>query len=74
MDLNEALSVIETRAALVESRIKTNEAWLSLGFLGDEAFTPQFYILRAECQKELQRELAAMTTCLPIGCANARFA
>jgi hypothetical protein len=60
MTLGEALAVVEARVALVEETIKANERWLTMGFLADDAFTPEFYLLRAECQKELRRELAAI--------------
>jgi hypothetical protein len=65
MDLSQALLEVETRVALVESRIKANDAWLTFGFLADDAFTPQAYLLRAECQQELRRELAAVADWLP---------
>lgn len=61
MSFEDALQVVEERAALVEATIKSNEVWLTMGFLADDAFTPEFYLMRAECQKELRRELAAMT-------------
>jgi hypothetical protein len=74
MDLSQALSAVETRVALVESRIMVNEAWLTLGFLADDAFTPQGYLLRAECQQDLRRELAAVAAWLPVGFTSAREA
>jgi hypothetical protein len=74
MDLHEALAVVEERATRVQARIETNEAWLTLGFLADDAFTPLFYLLRAECQKELRRELAAIGDCLPVETAHPRSA
>jgi hypothetical protein len=74
MDLDMALTIVEERAVAVEARIKTNEAWLTSGFLADADFTPRYYLLRAECQKELQRELAAITAWLPDEFPNARAA
>jgi hypothetical protein len=64
MELSRALQLVETRAALVEARVASNEVWLTLGFLSDQGFSPEAYLLRAECQKELRRELAEMTTFL----------
>ena len=61
MSVSEALAVAEARAAVVEETIRANEVWLTMGFLADEAFTPAFYLLRAECRKELRRELAAIS-------------
>lgn len=71
MDLGQALATVEVRIALVESRLKANEAWLTFGFLADDAFTPEGYLLRAECQQELRRELAAVAEWLPVGFASA---
>ena len=66
MDLSQALAAVETRVAVVESRIKANEAWLKFGFLADDAFTPADYLLRAECQQELRRELATVADWFPM--------
>jgi hypothetical protein len=66
MDLSQAFSAVENRVVLVESRIEANDAWLTFGFLADDAFTPQAYLLRAECQQELRRELAAVADWLPV--------
>ena len=71
IDLSQALSLVESRVSVVESRIKANDAWLTFGFLADDAFTPQDYLLRAECQQELRRELAAVADWLPSGFAAA---
>ena len=64
MDLTRALQVVESRAAQVEARVSSNELWLTLGFLTDETFNPADYLMRAECQRELRRELAEMTAFL----------
>jgi hypothetical protein len=61
VELSHALQVVESRAALVEARVESNQVWLTLGFLSDQGFSPEAYLLRAECQKELRRELAEMT-------------
>jgi hypothetical protein len=61
VDLSLALQVVESRAALVEARVASNELWLTLGFLSDQEFSPEAYVMRAECQRELRRELAEMT-------------
>jgi hypothetical protein len=74
MDLSQAFSTVENRVVLVESRIKANEAWLTFGFLADDAFTPQAYLLRAECQQELRRELAAVADWLPVEFATTQGA
>jgi hypothetical protein len=64
VDLSRALQLVESRAALVEERVALNEVWLTLGFLADQGFSPEAYVMRAECQKELRRELAEMTAFL----------
>jgi len=61
MSFSEALAVVEERAAVVEETIRANEVWLTMGFLMDDAFTPEFYLMRAACQQELRRELAAIS-------------
>ncbi len=61
MDLTHALQLVESRAALVEARVESNQVWLTLGFLTDQGFSPEAYVMRAECQRELRRELAEMT-------------
>jgi len=61
VDLSLALQMVESRAALVEARVASNELWLTLGFLSDQTFSPEEYVMRAECQRELRRELAEMT-------------
>jgi hypothetical protein len=61
MDIGSTLAVVRTRAALVGRSVLANEGWLAGGFLADERFSPQSYLLRAERQKELQRALFAMT-------------
>jgi hypothetical protein len=61
MNLGSSLSLVQTRAALLGERVLANEGWLAGGFLADECFTPQAYLLRAERQRELRRVLFAMT-------------
>jgi len=60
MDLNQALSEVEARTALAEA----NREWLTMGFLSDEAFTPQEYIERARWQASLLRELNSVADAL----------
>ena len=64
MELSRALTVVESRAALVEARVASNELWLTIGFLNDQGFSPDAYLMRAECQRELRRELAEMSASL----------
>jgi hypothetical protein len=62
MDLGRALTEVEHRVALVEA----NARWLTLGFLSDEAFTPQAYIERARWQATLLRALNSLVEPLAI--------
>ena len=58
------LAVVQEQAAAVGKQVMANEGWLSGGFLVDERFTPQTYLVLAERQKALQRTLFALTECL----------
>ena len=64
VDLQQALAEVETRALSIEMAMKANSAWLTLGFLADEAFTPQSYVERAEQQRNLERALFALNELL----------
>jgi hypothetical protein len=61
MILDVELSLVQTRAALLGERVMANDGWLAGGFLADERFTPQAYLVRAERQRELRRVLHALT-------------
>jgi hypothetical protein len=61
MSLGIELSVVQTKAALLGERVLANDGWLAGGFLADERFTPQAYLVRAERQRELRRVLYEMT-------------
>lgn len=61
MALGLELSVVQTHAALLGERVMANDGWLAGGFLADDRFTPQTYLVRAERQRELRRVLHAMT-------------
>ncbi|MEA2510524.1 MAG: hypothetical protein QOF01_960 [Thermomicrobiales bacterium] len=56
-----ALPLVQTRAALLGERVLANENWLLGGFLADERFTPEAYLVLAEQQRDLQRALLALT-------------
>jgi len=56
MDLNRALTEVENRVASAEA----NAVWLTLGFLTDEAFTPDAYLRRAEWQREMVSGLRSL--------------
>jgi hypothetical protein len=64
MDLYQALVEVERRTLLLEATITANSQWLTADFLSDESFTPQTYVVRAQWQRHLHRELSTLVESL----------